>query len=387
MDDRKAGFVGSSSKRPAARNSFWQSLALRRDSVQPKLKISQPGDVDERQADQFADRVMSSADPESRIANNLGAVRIHSDSEAAKAADAIGARAFTTGRDIVLGAGEYQPATPEGQRLIAHELAHVNQQATSGVAIQRTAKTKGDTVPTPDVMEQVTGSLWAYDEKGNRLLPSLDDIRQSDPDDCYVLAAMAGIVNTNPEKLFTLIEDHGDDTYTVTFEGIGFFSKAKQKVTAEFPVGKHALVGERKAIWPLVIEKAYAQQKGGYDKIGHGGYAGNVLDELLNESADYFKPHEETVDYIMAKVLKAKNKKWPMTIWSQKKDLASTEKIEAADDTTGLYFWHTYTIIDVDGKENRLKLFNPWGRDHPNGDGWLAVEKVKKFFIGIQING
>ena len=76
-----------------------------------------------------------------------------------------------------------------------------------------------------------------------------------------------------------------------------------------------------------------------------------------------------------------------MTIWSQKKDLASTEKMEAADDTTGLYFWHTYAIIDVDGEKNRLKLFNPWGRDHPNGDGWLAVEKVRKFFIGIQING
>ena len=231
-DDHKPVPAGLSDKKSTATNSVWQSLALRRGSIQPKLKVSQPGDAAEQQADHFADRVMSGADPEAQIAHKLSDVNIHSDNEAAKAAGALGARAFTAGRDIVFGAGEYQPGTRDGQRLIAHELAHVNQQATSGVAIQRSAKKKGDTAPTPDVMETVTGTLWAYDEKGNRLLPSLDDIRQADPDDCYVLAAMAAIVNTNPEKLFSLIEDHGDDTYTVTFEGIGFISKAKQRVTA-----------------------------------------------------------------------------------------------------------------------------------------------------------
>ncbi|MBZ6494852.1 DUF4157 domain-containing protein [Natrinema longum] len=55
-------------------------------------------------------------------------VRIHTGSEAAAACDAIDARAFTCGSDIVFNSGEYEPDSPEGQYLLAHELAHVKQQ-------------------------------------------------------------------------------------------------------------------------------------------------------------------------------------------------------------------------------------------------------------------
>ncbi len=65
---------------------------------------------------------------ESRFGQRFGDVRIHDGKEPAKAALHHGARAFTTGRDIVFGAGFYAPAAASGQRLIAHELAHVVQQ-------------------------------------------------------------------------------------------------------------------------------------------------------------------------------------------------------------------------------------------------------------------
>ncbi len=44
------------------------------------------------------------------------------------AARALGARAFTIGRDIFFGAGQYAPETPAGLRLLVHELVHVVQQ-------------------------------------------------------------------------------------------------------------------------------------------------------------------------------------------------------------------------------------------------------------------
>jgi hypothetical protein len=56
-------------------------------------------------------------------------VRIHTDRQAAETANAIDARAFTLGQDIVFGSGQYQPNTPEGKQLLAHELTHVIQQA------------------------------------------------------------------------------------------------------------------------------------------------------------------------------------------------------------------------------------------------------------------
>jgi len=66
-------------------------------------------------------------------------VRIHADGDAARAARAIDARAYTLGRDIVFGSGEYAPSTVSGRRLLAHELTHVVQQAggNASASIQR----------------------------------------------------------------------------------------------------------------------------------------------------------------------------------------------------------------------------------------------------------
>lgn len=65
---------------------------------------------------------------ELRFEHDFSRVRIHADGEAANAAHAVSARAYTLGRDIVFAAGEYAPTTPEGGRLLAHELTHVVQQ-------------------------------------------------------------------------------------------------------------------------------------------------------------------------------------------------------------------------------------------------------------------
>ena len=49
-------------------------------------------------------------------------VRINTNAQAAESARAVHARAFTVGRDVVFGAGEYTPETAARQRLLAHEL-------------------------------------------------------------------------------------------------------------------------------------------------------------------------------------------------------------------------------------------------------------------------
>jgi hypothetical protein len=56
---------------------------------------------------------------------DFGQVRLHTDQAAARSARSLDARAYTVGRDIVFGAGQYAPQSERGQRLIAHELAHV----------------------------------------------------------------------------------------------------------------------------------------------------------------------------------------------------------------------------------------------------------------------
>src|SRR5260221_14094093 len=58
-------------------------------------------------------------------------VRVHTDAKAAESAQAVNALAYTAGRDVVFGAGQYAPETSKGKRLMAHELAHVVQSDSS----------------------------------------------------------------------------------------------------------------------------------------------------------------------------------------------------------------------------------------------------------------
>ena len=70
---------------------------------------------------------------ESRFGHDFGGVRVHADDRAAAAARSLHAEAYASGHDLVFGRGRYNPATPDGQRLLAHELTHVVQQR-SGLA-------------------------------------------------------------------------------------------------------------------------------------------------------------------------------------------------------------------------------------------------------------
>lgn len=64
---------------------------------------------------------------------DLQPVRIHTDVEAGSLARAAQARAFASGTDIYFAPGTFRPGSPAGDRLLAHEVAHVVQQATEAV--------------------------------------------------------------------------------------------------------------------------------------------------------------------------------------------------------------------------------------------------------------
>lgn len=163
-------------------------------SLQAKLTISQPGDAYEQEADRVSEQVMrmpasetatsstiseqdegeslmskegkgsggtqaiegappivnqvltSGGQPldaetrtfmESRFGQDFSHVRVHTDEQASESAEAVNARAYTVGKDMVFGVGQYEPGTSEGQRLLAHELTHVVQQ--SNIKAQRTS--------------------------------------------------------------------------------------------------------------------------------------------------------------------------------------------------------------------------------------------------------
>ena len=66
---------------------------------------------------------------EPRFGSDLSQVRVHTDAGAGESARSVNALAYTVGRDIVFGAGQYAPQTSAGQKLLAHELTHFIQQS------------------------------------------------------------------------------------------------------------------------------------------------------------------------------------------------------------------------------------------------------------------
>jgi hypothetical protein len=74
---------------------------------------------------------------ESRMGADFSGVRIHTNANAVQTSRELNARAFTVGNNVAFNAGEYQPGTSAGRRLMAHELTHVVQQ--NGAAVKAKA--------------------------------------------------------------------------------------------------------------------------------------------------------------------------------------------------------------------------------------------------------
>jgi len=65
---------------------------------------------------------------EPRFGHDFSHVKIHTGTHAAQSAESIDALAYTSGNNIVFNTDQYAPETDSGKRLLAHELTHVVQQ-------------------------------------------------------------------------------------------------------------------------------------------------------------------------------------------------------------------------------------------------------------------
>ncbi len=67
-------------------------------------------------------------DMEQRFGHDFSQVRVHTGEAAEQSVREVNAQAYTVGRNIVFGAGQFEPEKHDGRRLLAHELTHVVQQ-------------------------------------------------------------------------------------------------------------------------------------------------------------------------------------------------------------------------------------------------------------------
>jgi hypothetical protein len=163
--------------------------------IQAKLKVNEPGDIYEQEADRISDRVLAAPthaagdgtasriqrvagqpageattapasvdhtlasagkplepalrqEMEQRFGRDFSRVRVHIGSAAEQSARDVNARAYTVGDSLVFGAGEFNPGSREGQRLLAHELTHVVQQSGASANVVRRSNGFDEDEPT-----------------------------------------------------------------------------------------------------------------------------------------------------------------------------------------------------------------------------------------------
>lgn len=105
---------------------------------------------------------------EPRFNANFSGVRIHTGEQSAKLNRAVQAQAFTVGQQVFFGKGQFQPETPEGKELIAHELTHTIQQ---GAVVQRSSEAAVTQSSAPQVQRLgVSDALDYFADKAN-LIP------------------------------------------------------------------------------------------------------------------------------------------------------------------------------------------------------------------------
>ena len=156
---------------------------------------------------------------EPRFSYDFSKVRIHAHDPAGEMASMLRARAFTFGRNIVFGVGQYSPDTMDGRQLIGHELAHVVQQEKSGLLssnkiIQRRERRPGEGA---EIKPQTPEGLrW------------LEESRRTFEIQVMEVAAIPGLV-----KIDFRIKRRGDPEW----KNINFFGGGLG-VGLEIPIGK-----------------------------------------------------------------------------------------------------------------------------------------------------
>ncbi len=196
-----------------------------------------------------------------------------------------------------------------------------------------------------------------------------NDPLQGQLGDCYFISSLAAVASQHPELLEKAVKTNRDGTYTVTLYQRPDMTKPAQPVQVtidgQFPekAGQLEYISarEKKELWPLVYEKAYAQWKGSYGNI-EGGMGANALTALTGAKPSFFP--------VSSDAMKADD------VFAKLKDACANGGCVVADSKSfgtppGMVSDHTYTVLGT-SEENGQKYVtvrNPWGEHEVGNDG------------------
>ena len=254
----------------------------------------------------------------------------------------------------------------------------------------------------PSVLTKHDGSVqWREVDSGRLFVDgvSYDDVVQGQIANCYMVGAFSSVAWSNPELIQNAIRENADGTFTVRFYEQRGYGGAMQPVSVtvdgDLPMAdgttstRYGKSRDGKELWVGILEKAYAEWKGGYEAIGNGGRAGEVMSALTGRRDRWIHLGSARADDVFRQLQGGIANKTPMAAGTHGKD-------SGVDYTgTGVYAWHVYSIhgVSEEGGQRYVQLRNPWGRTEPGNDGKddgifkMKLEDFMRLYNGVYLGG
>jgi hypothetical protein len=222
-----------------------------------------------------------------------------------------------------------------------------------------------------------------------------NDVNQGGMADCYLMAAMANVARNDPGAIGNMIHENRDDagnvvSYTVDLyarDASGRLVKSPQTVDAREFSQNAARFGDKdvagnQEIWPRILEKAYAQLKGGHSAIGYGGGANDALEALTGRAATVHPAASYSFNQLEADIQAGKPVCFLTPDTKDADGNVVNDKKEKMLGGQGMYQDHYYyaTETRIQDGQQQVRLMNPWGSDHPGADkdGWVPFDEIMK---------
>eukprot|EP00930_Biecheleria_cincta_P001201 TRINITY_DN102362_c0_g1_i1.p1 TRINITY_DN102362_c0_g1~~TRINITY_DN102362_c0_g1_i1.p1 ORF type:complete len:662 (+),score=86.37 TRINITY_DN102362_c0_g1_i1:49-1986(+) len=246
--------------------------------------------------------------------------------------------------------------------------------------------------------KQCTAKWALWNSQG----PKYSDIAQGDLASCYFLATLASIADTHPDIIVNMFKHrllwkHQHPVYTSEWllGGAPTLVAVDEVVPAWDNAPMFVSFTEKHAMWPLLLEKAWAKIFGNYKNIEYG-YGVEAFKAVTQAPVDYlyledFGSYVFSKDAVWESMLDAVKRNFPM--------VAGT-----GDNTTnGIAAGHVYAVRAAELKETggikhgAVRLYNPWSYskyqgDMPNdidelasGDFWMKFDEFVAAFQSVTI--
>lgn len=237
--------------------------------------------------------------------------------------------------------------------------------------------------------EKVKGAAFIQGE-GDAADVDINDVSQGKLGDCYLMAALAAIARSSPDTLRKMITSNKDGTYTVHFHEGGDvvvddqFAKKDGEISFAGAGDGEAESEQGVELWVMLIEKAWAKQKGGYEAIRGRNIrmsSEDAMQAMTGKDTSELDPATDSEEFVLKALTEAQEKGWPATLGVR--NITDVEETKACK-KTGLVPNHAFAVMSVDAKAKTVEVYNPWGKEYKVP--LLSLDTIKKYVSVIHIN-